>query len=825
MRALTLLAWLFILLFIYSCSTDSTPVYQLNTSAEPAEAGSVTQSATEAEQGEMITITANANEHWVFDRWAGDHSGSENPASILMDRDKSVAAFFEKRDYPLTITIEGEGIVEQEIIQEKTTEYAHGTVVNLTAIPETGWAFVGWSGDVESTENPYELTVSQQTSLTAVFEVITYPLTVETIGEGQVQQKIVQAKATDYDYGTVVELTAVAEQNWVFMNWSGDVTGSENPVTITIDEPKTVTAEFERSFTLSTTVVPEEAGSITPDAGGYLRDTTFDVEAVANYGWEFVRWEGDFSGSTNPFSLTMNGNKSLIAHFERADFPLTISIEGKGEVEQKIVQPKTTEYPFETMVELTSKPDNGWVFIEWDGDISGDENPHTIEIDEEKEVTSIFKSIDELLTITIEGEGTVEITQESFADHPSRRNITLTAVPDEGWELDSWSGDVESENKEIEITLQVKTNITVKFESLFFLHSNGVTIMCPDTSPGDRGTVNGVEYESVDRTLLVQRRNQGANLTRVCTSLVDDMSEIFRDIDFNQPIGNWDVSSVTNMGGMFYDSPFNQPIGDWDVSSVTDMSVMFRSSPFNQPIGDWNVSKVTDMSGMFERSPFNQPIGNWDVSSVTRMNEMFSESSFKQPIGDWDVSSVTNMGGMFYWSPFNQPIGDWDVSSVTDMSVMFRSSHFNQPIGNWNVSSVINMHGMFGANKNWNACCYFEFWGSSRFNQTIGDWDVSNVTDMSEMFAFSPFNQPIGNWDVSNVTDMGYMFAESQFNQPIGNWDVSNVTNMGYMFLLSQFNQPISTWCVSKIPSEPLFFSSQSPLTEENKPKWGTCPD
>jgi surface protein len=528
-----------------------------------------------------------------------------------MDQDKSVTALFVKQEYPLTITIEGEGVVEQEIVQPKTTEYAHGSVVKLTAIPETGWAFVGWTGDVESTENPYNLTVSQPISLTAVFEVITHPLTVETIGEGQVQQKIVQAKTTEYDYGTVVELTAVAEQNWVFMNWAGDVTGSENPVTITIDEPKSVTAEFERSFTLSTTVVPEEAGSITPDAGGYLRDTTFDVEAVANYGWEFVRWEGDFSGSTNPFSLTMNGNKSLIAHFERADFPLTISIEGKGEVEQKIVQPKTTEYPFETMVELTSKPDNGWVFIEWDGDISGDENPHTIEIDEEKEVTSIFKSIDELLTITIEGEGTVEITQESFAKHPSRRNLTLTGVPADGWGFVSWSGDVQSEEKEVNITLKSKTNITVKFEILFYLHSNGVTVMCPNTSPGDKGTINGVEYESVDRNLLIQRRDQDADLTRVCTSLVDNMSEMFRDIDFNQPIGNWDASNARTMFGMFINSSFNQSLAHWNVSNVEDMARVFEGSSFNQPIGNWNVSKVTTMRRMFEDSPFNQSIGNW----------------------------------------------------------------------------------------------------------------------------------------------------------------------------------------------------------------------
>jgi surface protein len=67
------------------------------------------------------------------------------------------------------------------------------------------------------------------------------------------------------------------------------------------------------------------------------------------------------------------------------------------------------------------------------------------------------------------------------------------------------------------------------------------------------------------------------------------------------------------------------------------------------------------------------------------------------------------------------------------------------------------------------------------------------------------------------------MFKDSQFNQPIGDWDVSSVTNMSEMFYESTFNQPINLWCVSQIPSEPDNFSTNSPLTPENKPVWGSC--
>lgn len=239
----------------------------------------------------------------------------------------------------------------------------------------------------------------------------------------------------------------------------------------------------------------------------------------------------------------------------------------------------------------------------------------------------------------------------------------------------------------------------------FYLSENGVTCKCPNTVPGEKGTINGVEFESVDNALLRKRRDEGKDLTKVCTSLVTDMSGLFKgdypyNIDsviyinsFNQPIGNWDVSQVTDMSNMFFSSAFNQPIANWDVSKVTNMNGMFCYSQFNQPIGNWDVSKVTDMSNLFKGdwmwmdnvNPFNHPLENWDVSNVKDMTEMFSSSQFNQPIGDWDVSKVTDMSWMFFSSQFNQPIGNWDVRNVTNMGGMLVYSIFDQDISKWCV--------------------------------------------------------------------------------------------------------------------------------------------
>jgi len=135
-------------------------------------------------------------------------------------------------------------------------------------------------------------------------------------------------------------------------------------------------------------------------------------------------------------------------------------------------------------------------------------------------------------------------------------------------------------------------------DAVFFATDLG-TIKCPEAAVGEKGMVNDKEYEAVDRALLIIRRNEGADLTCVCTSLVTDMSQMFDESPFNQAIGNWDVSNVTNMKSMFELSTFNQAIGNWDVSNVTNMDYMFSDSPFNQDISSWCVKKILGEPDLF----------------------------------------------------------------------------------------------------------------------------------------------------------------------------------------------------------------------------------
>jgi surface protein len=354
-----------------------------------------------------------------------------------------------------------------------------------------------------------------------------------------------------------------------------------------------------------------------------------------------------------------------------------------------IVSPQLPNYKDGDVVTLTPEPNVNWVFKQWEGDGDGSSIPLQITMNSNKSVFGVFVKRDYPLTITIEGEGTVEekiVTNPGGREYPHGTTVELTPKPKEGWVFESWGGDLTGVQIPKTIKIDKERKVTVKFKlgPKFYLHQNGVTCVCENVKVGDKGILNGIEYEAVDTELLRKRVSEKADLTKVCTSLVNDMSRLFFDKVFNQPIGSWDVSNVTNMGWMFRGSNFNQPIGNWNVGKVTDMFTMFLNSQFNQPIGNWDVKNVGDMGQMFYGSKFNNPIGLWNVSKVKFMSRMFQGSDFNQPIGNWDVKNVSSMIGMFKDSKFNQNLSKWCVLNIKQEPVEFSDnsplSSVNKPI-------------------------------------------------------------------------------------------------------------------------------------------------
>lgn len=154
---------------LISCGTEPTPTYQLTTSVVGN--GSVNPSSGQFDEGELVNITSTPDSGWVFSNWEGDWTSSQTPATITMDGDKTIIGVFERKDYPLNITIIGEGSVsERVLLQPKVTDYPFETVVELTPVPANEWwSFSSWGGDIVSEQNIILIKINDKTNVSSRF--------------------------------------------------------------------------------------------------------------------------------------------------------------------------------------------------------------------------------------------------------------------------------------------------------------------------------------------------------------------------------------------------------------------------------------------------------------------------------------------------------------------------------------------------------------------------------------------------------------------------------------------------------------------------------
>ena len=240
-------------------------------------------------------------------------------------------------------------------------------------------------------------------------------------------------------------------------------------------------------YTLTTSVNPLEGGALTPTTTQFEEGETVVLNATPSTEYTFFAWSG-VSGSSASTSIVMDSDKAVTAVFTKKRYALNISIEGEGEVNEKIIKAGvSTDYNSGTIIELSANPASEWVFVEWKGDFSEVENPTQISINKPKNITAVFEKKQYPLSIEIEGNGSVEekIIKPGLAnDYNSGTIIQLNAVPENGWSFLKWSGDLLSSKNPIEITVDMAKTIKAEFFNpdqftglpIIYVNTNGVAI-------------------------------------------------------------------------------------------------------------------------------------------------------------------------------------------------------------------------------------------------------------------------------------------------------------------------------------------------------------
>jgi uncharacterized repeat protein (TIGR02543 family) len=233
--------------------------YDLNTSSTTG--GSVTvpgEGTFTYSDGTVVNLVATANSGHYFINWTGDVGTISNvnaPATtIIMNGDHSVTANFGQISpgkVALTTSSTTGGSVT--VPGEGTFTYYHGTAVNLVATANTGYYFIGWTGDVDTITNvnapKTTITMNSNYFVTANFEQIPPGKVALTISSTVGGSVISPGEGTFYfDPGTGVNLVADADTGYWFLNWTGDVDTITNvnaaTTTIMMNGDYTITANF-----------------------------------------------------------------------------------------------------------------------------------------------------------------------------------------------------------------------------------------------------------------------------------------------------------------------------------------------------------------------------------------------------------------------------------------------------------------------------------------------------------------------------------------------------------------------------------------------------
>ena len=214
--------------------------------------------------------------------------------------------------YALALGTRGGGSVS---VNPPGGHYLSNTVVTLTAVTNAGWVFLGWEGASEST-NVLSVTMDRGRSLQAVFGT---SIIATNTGSGTVMLDPPQGP---YPFGSTVRISALPNPNSFFRSWTGAgnnqvVSPLDFVVTSAMPTVRGVFGTLQDTNTFALTTLVNGNGSVTknPQMSNYVRGTQVTLTAVTNPDAAFWVWSGDTNGSQNPLTVTMDGSKTITAHF------------------------------------------------------------------------------------------------------------------------------------------------------------------------------------------------------------------------------------------------------------------------------------------------------------------------------------------------------------------------------------------------------------------------------------------------------------------------------------------------------------------------------
>jgi hypothetical protein len=427
-------------------------------------------------KGTKVTLTARPASGYDWKSWTGTDNDAANPVTVVIKGNTRLTVNFESRASLIinnqsvigSVVSFPEGSVTVSPVPGDDGKYSRGTVVTLTAVPESGYGWKSWSGTGSDTANPAKVTITSEKHVTVTFE-LRFLMTINNqavtsadtaLKGGTVSVNPSPGADGRFARNATALLTAVPAAGYRFDSWGGDVSGNVSSITTMINANKNITASFIKIYGFTASVSPAGGGIVSPAGGTYDSGSNLTVNAVPAAGYRFDRWSGDAAGNVASIVLNMNTAKNVTAFFVPV-FKLTASVSPAG---GGSVIPGTGSYDAGANVTLTAVPAPGYRFDHWSGDVSGNLTTTSITIDAASTVTANFIRVYTLtVSVSPDGGGTVSVAGGTY---DAGASVTLTTAAAAGYVFDHWEGDVSGNTASVTVTMTGNKNVMAVFKNV-----------------------------------------------------------------------------------------------------------------------------------------------------------------------------------------------------------------------------------------------------------------------------------------------------------------------------------------------------------------------
>jgi M6 family metalloprotease-like protein len=365
--------------------------------------------------GRSVTVTATPSAGFGFGQWSD--GATANPYTFTINQDITLSASFTQQ-CTLTLVQTSGGTV---VLTTGTATGACGRSATVTATPAAGFAFQSWS--TAQTTNPLLLTLNQDVTLSATFVQQCALTLTQTVGG----TAALTSGTLTGNCGRSVTVTATPVAGFAFQNWSTGATA--NPLTLTLNQSLTLSANFTQQCTL--TLTQTAGGTIALTAGVAVGECgrSVTVSATPSAGSVFTAWS---TGVTvNPYTFVVSGNIFISATFTQ-QCTLALSQTEGGTI--ALTSGSLTGNCGRTVTVLAT-PASGYRFGAWS---TGQTGPILgFQLTQNLTLSATFVRLCTLTLVQTSG-GVIALANGTL-EGDCGRSVSVSASPNIGYQLTSWS--------------------------------------------------------------------------------------------------------------------------------------------------------------------------------------------------------------------------------------------------------------------------------------------------------------------------------------------------------------------------------------------------